>query len=117
MRRIGMVLFLMAICLCACSTTGNGSSTAATAGSLNVTPCNYAKAWHDNPTQFSEFETLARFAGKAANSNLRDEGRHLASAVASHNTAAVGTVMGDIFATCDQLGLVTSAPATTHTTG
>ena len=62
-------------------------------------PRNYAKAWHDNPTQFSEFETLARFAGKAANSNLRDEGRHLASAVSSHNTAAVGTVMGDIFAT------------------
>lgn len=117
MRRIGLVLFLTAICLCACSTTDNGSPTAATAGSLNVTPCNYAKAWHDNPTQFSEFGTLARFAGTATNSNLRDDGQQLASAVASHNTAAVGQVTGKIFTTCDHLGLVTSAPATTHTTG
>lgn len=119
MRPIGMVLFLTAVCLCGCSTTGHGSSTptTATAGSLNVTPCDYARAWHENPTQFAEFGTLARFARKATNSNLRYEGQQLASAVSSHNTAAVGQVAGNIFATCGQLGLVTTAPATTHTTG
>jgi hypothetical protein len=118
MRRITVAIFLGALTLCACSTSGSGSSTTtAPAGSLNVTPCNYAQAWSDNPTRFSEFGTLAAFAGKATNATLRDEGHQLASAVASHDSAAVDNVTGDIFATCRQLGLVRTAPSTRQTTG
>jgi hypothetical protein len=117
MRRVGFVLFLAAIILSSCSTTGKGSSTASQPGSLNATPCNYAQAWHDNPTQFSEFGTLARFAGKATNSNLRDEGQKLASALTADNTAVVDEVMGKVFATCHQIGLVTTAQPTPQTTG
>jgi hypothetical protein len=118
MRRVGVVLFLAAVVLSACSTSGNGSSTATTlAGSVNVTPCNYAQAWHDNPTQFSEFATLAMFARKATNSGLRNEGQQLASAVAAHNTGVVDQVMGNVFATCHQLGLVTTTSSTRPTTG
>ncbi len=105
MIRLGIVLLLVGVSLCACSTT-----TTTVQGSLNVTPCNYARAWHDNPTQFSEFATLARFARKATDTNLQVEGQQLASAVASHNFAAVNRVMGEVFATCRQLGLVGTAP-------
>lgn len=117
MRRVAIVLFLTAACLSACSTTGSGSSTTtAQPGSLNVTPCNYAQAWHDNPTQFSEFGTLARFARRSTNSSLQGEGKQLASAVAARNTAVVDQVMGSVFATCRQLGLVTTS-AHSHTSG
>jgi hypothetical protein len=119
MRRIVVILLLTAAPLCACSNAGSGSSTPTTAkpGSLNVTPCNYAQAWHDDPTQFSEFETLASFGRKATDSGIRSEAQQLTSAVASHDTTAVGREMGDIFATCRQLGLVRTTSASPQTTG
>jgi hypothetical protein len=110
MGRIGIVILVVGVSLSACSTSGNGRSTTTVQGSLNVTPCNYARAWHDNPTQFSEFATLARFARKATNTDLQAEGQRLASAVASHNFADVNKAMGNVFATCRQLGLVGTAP-------
>ena len=116
MRRVGVGLFLAAVVLSACSTSGNSTATTHP-GSLNVTPCNYAQAWHDNPTKFSEFGTLASFARRATNSSLQDEGRQLASAVAADNIAVVDDVMGNVFATCHQLGLVTTASPTRQTTG
>jgi hypothetical protein len=116
MRKIGIGLLLAAVFLCACSTTGSGSA-ATVPGSSNVTPCNYAQAWHDNPTQFSEYGTLATFAAKATDSHLRDEARQLASAIASHDAAALGQVMGSVFTTCQQLGLVRTRSAAPPTTG
>jgi hypothetical protein len=115
-RRIGLAVLVFGALLCGCSTTTAGTSTTTSApGSLNATPCNYARAWHDNPTQFTEFATLARFARMADSAKLQTEGRHLASAVSSDDTTAIGQGAGAIFSTCRELGLVTSgvAPSTT----
>jgi hypothetical protein len=115
-RRIGLGVLVFGALLCGCSTTTTGSSTTTSApGSLNATPCNYARAWHDNPSQFSEFATLGKFSRMADSSKLRAEGRLLASAVASDNTGTVSEATAAIYSTCRQLGLVTSnvAPSTT----
>jgi len=119
MRHLGIALFLATILLSACSTTGSSGSTstsarAAHSGSLNVTPCNYAQAWNDNPAQFTEFGTLARFARMAANSSLRNEGQQLASAVADHTMAVVNEVTSHILATCRQLRLVRTTPTSSR---
>lgn len=82
-----------------------------------MTPCNYAQAWRDNPKGFSEFATLARYARMADNAHLRAEGQRLASAVTSHNTAAISAVAGNVFVTCQQLGLGTSPRVSPSTTG
>jgi hypothetical protein len=115
MRGAGLLLLLVSVVLCGCSSSNGSSPTTTHPGSLNVTPCNYAQVWHDYPTQFSEFGTVARVASKATDADLRTEGQQLAAAVASHNTAALGQVMGNVFATCGRLGLVrtSSASATT----
>jgi hypothetical protein len=116
-RRIGFGVLVVGALLSGCSTTTTGSSTTTTArGSLDATPCNYAQAWHDNPTQFSEFATLARFARMAASSQLQAEGRHLTSAVASDDASTTAEVAGAIFVTCRQLGLV-KTPTASSTTG
>jgi hypothetical protein len=115
-RRIGLGVLVLGALLCGCSTTATGPSTTTSApGSLNATPCNYARAWHDNPTQFSEFATLGRFARMADSSKLQAEGRQLASDVATNNTDAVSEVTATIFSTCQQLGLVPSKVATSTT--
>lgn len=98
------------------STTTAGTSTSAPPGSLNVTPCNYAQAWHDDPTRFSEFATLARYARKAENTQLRAEGQQLTPAARSHDSAAMSALTGHIFTTCRQLDLVTSSRAAPSTT-
>jgi hypothetical protein len=117
-RRIALGVLVVVALLGGCSTSATGTSTTTTApGSLNATPCNYAQAWRDNPIQFSEFATLARYARMAESAHLRAEGQQLASAVASHNTAAISAVAGNVFATCQQLGLVTSPRVAPSTTG
>jgi hypothetical protein len=98
------------------STSTRGTSTTTTvAGSLNATPCNYAQAWRDDPGQFSEYPTMARYARMASNADLRADGLKLASAVLAHDTAALAEVAGDIVTTCEQLGLV-MPPAVPSTT-
>ena len=79
-----------------------------------MTPCNYARAWHDSPTQFSEFATMARYARGADSAHLRSVGERLASAVTSHDTAAISAAAADLFTTCKQLGLVTNATGGIH---
>jgi hypothetical protein len=98
------------------STTG-ASTTTTVAGSLNATPCNYAQAWRDNPGQFSEYSTMARYATMASNADLRADGQQLTSAVMAHDSTAISGLAGNIFTTCLQLGFVRSPPAATSTTG
>jgi hypothetical protein len=98
--------------------SGNGNSTqTAVPGSLNVSPCNYAQAWHEDPTQFSEFAVLARLADKATDSSLRDDGHLLDSDLATADTATIDDVTGSIFAVCRQLGLVRADSGTPPTSG
>ena len=82
---------------------------------LNVTPCNYARVWRDNPSEFVEFATLARFARSAASTELRSEGQRLATALGAKNTNAILGVMGNLVTTCERLGLVRSVPTTPTT--
>ncbi len=99
------------------SSTASSSTTTPPPGSLNVTPCNYARAWHDSPTRFSEFAIMARYAREADNAHLRSVGERLASAVPSHDTAAISAAAANLFSTCKQLGLVTTPRAAPTTTG
>ncbi len=116
-RQIGLGAVVVLAVLGGCSTATTANTTTTVRETLNATPCNYARAWHDNPGQFTEFAPLARYAGMAENAHLRTEGRQLASAVTAHNTAAITAVAGSIFAACRQLGLVTTPPAAPSTTG
>jgi hypothetical protein len=99
----------------ATTTTGPATTTTA-AGSLNATPCNYAQAWRDNPGQFSEYSTMARYARIASNAELRAEGQQLASALTADNTHAFSGLADNVFTTCQSLGLVRSPPAVPSTT-
>jgi hypothetical protein len=113
----GSVVLLAGALLGGCATRSAPPVTTTTeAGSLNATPCNYAQAWHDNPGQFSEYSTMARYAGMASNAGLRAEGRQLASALAKQDTAAIGALAGSVFATCQKLGFVRPPSATSSTT-
>lgn len=117
-RRVGGVVLVATLILCACSTTSANPTTSTTRpGSLNVTPCNYAQVWQGNPTQFSEFATVARFARSATDPNLRSEGGQLASAISDDDDATVDQVMESMFSTCQQLGLVRTTHSSTSTTG
>jgi hypothetical protein len=124
MRRLrggfGVLVVVALLAGCSKSTTGTtgttGTTTTSTAAeSLNVTPCNYAQAWRDNPGPFSEYSTMARYAGEASNADLRSEGQQLASAMTAHDTSAISSLAGNLFATCLRLHLVRSpvAPSTT----
>jgi hypothetical protein len=115
-RRIGLSVLVFGALLSGCSATTTASSTSTSApGSLNATPCNYARAWHDNPSQFSEFGTLGKFSRMADSAKLRAEGRRLASAIAADDTGTVSEVTAAIYSTCQQLGLVGSNGATSTT--
>ena len=123
-RRIGLDVLAVLALLGGCSTTTVGTSyntgastTTSVPRSLNATPCNYARAWHDNPTLFSEFVPLARYARMAENAHLRAEGRQLASAVTSRDTAEISAAAATVFATCQRLGLVPSPRVAPSTTG
>jgi hypothetical protein len=117
-RSLGLGVLVVMALLGGCSSgTGSSSTTGPPPGSLNVTPCNYARAWHDSPTQFSEFAVMARYARGADSAHLRSVGQRLASAVTSHDTAAISAAAADLFTTCKQLGLVTAARAAPTTTG
>jgi len=118
MRLQGGLSVLVVIALlggCSKSTTGTSTTTTA-AGSLNATPCNYAQAWHDNPGQFSEYSTMARYARMASSAELRADGRQLASALMAHDTIGIGGLAGNVFTTCLQLGFVKSPPVVSSTT-
>ncbi len=115
-RRIGVGVLAVLALLGGCSTSTTGTSTTTT-GSLNATPCNYARAWHDNPSGFSEFALLARYARMAQSAALRTEGRRLSAAVTSQEAAAIGAAAGTLYATCKQLGIVPSPPVAPSTTG
>jgi hypothetical protein len=122
--RVGLGLFALAVSLTACSGGVTADSTPSTDGThgsppsraLNVTPCNYAQVWLNDPSHFSEFATLARFARVASNPDLRSQGRQLAAAVAASNASTVTAAMGKLASTCEKLGLVHSPPTTTTTT-
>src|SRR6202034_3153150 len=102
-RRIGLGVLAVLALLGGCSTTSKGTSTTTKApGSLNATPCNYARAWHDDPSGFSEFALLARYARSAESAQLRAEGQQLASSVSSQDTAAISAAAGTVFATCQR---------------
>lgn len=117
-RNLGLGVLVIVALLGGCSTsTGSSSATGPPPGSLNVTPCNYARAWHESPMQFSEFATMARYAREADSAHLRSVGERLASAVTSHDTAAISAAAATLFTTCKQLGLVTTARAAPTTTG
>jgi hypothetical protein len=113
-RRIGLGMLVFGALMCGCSTTATSTSTTAR-GSLNATPCNYARAWSDNPTQFSEFGPLARYARMADSAKLQAEGRQLATAVASDDTDAISEAAGTILSTCQGLHLVPTRVATSTT--
>jgi hypothetical protein len=127
-RLIGASIFFLALSLSACSSPGNVDSTASTHGThgthgtdtappgraLNVTPCNYAQVWLNDPSHFSEFATLARFARTAANTDLRSQGRQLAAAVSANDASTISGVMNSLVSTCEHLGLAHS-PTTTST--
>jgi hypothetical protein len=117
-RRVGLGFLAAAALLSGCSTTTAGHSTSsAPQESTNVTPCNYAQVWQDNPTQFSEFPILARFAQTAGSADLRAEGRQLASAVAAKNATTITGAMGAFVATCERLGLLRPSTTTSTTKG
>lgn len=117
-RRIGLGVLAVLAMLGGCSTsTTDTSTTAKTPQSLNATPCNYARAWHDDPSGFSEFALLARYARSAESAQLRAEGQQLASSVSSLNTAAISEAAGTLFSTCKRLGFVPSLSVTPSTTG
>jgi hypothetical protein len=101
-----------------CGNNSAGTS-AQTEASLNVTPCNYARVWHDDPSQFVEFATVAHFARSASSSALRSEGQRLATAEANGNAGAVAVagIMSDVLSTCERLGLVHPATTTSTTKG
>jgi hypothetical protein len=117
---LGVLVVVALLGGCSKSTPGSSAPTTTTtttaAGSLNATPCNYAQAWRDNPAQFSEYETMARYARMASNAQLRADGRQLDSAVTAHDTTGITGVAGDIFTTCQQLGFVKLPPAVPSTT-
>jgi hypothetical protein len=97
------------------TTSGGGSAknsptTALSGGAAtNVSPCNYAQAWYDDPSIFSEFTTVASLAQKASDAGLRSEGRQLAADATAQNTAGADSVMSALFTTCRQLGLATTS--------
>jgi hypothetical protein len=108
-------LAVTVILLAGCSTTATPTTTTATTrpdpGALNVTPCNYARAWHDDPIHFTEFATLAHYAQMADNSDLRSDGRQLSAAVVADDDADLGQAAARVYTTCQRLGLV-PAPST-----
>jgi hypothetical protein len=116
--RSGLSVLVVVSLLGGCSTHAKGTSTTTTgAGSLNATPCNYAQAWRDNPGQFSEYSTMARYASMASNVELRSEGQQLASALTADNTTAISGLAGNVLATCQKLGFVRSPPVAPSTMG
>jgi hypothetical protein len=123
-RQVGLGVLVVVALLGGCSknTTGTSKNTTGTsttttaAGSLNATPCNYAQAWRDNPAQFSEYATMARYAIMASNADLRADGHKLALAVVAHDTTGISGVADTIFTTCQQLGFVRSPPVSSSTT-
>jgi hypothetical protein len=133
-RLVGLSALVLAASLSACSSSGQADSTATTHGThgtqgtqgkhgappsraVNVTPCNYAQVWLNDPSHFSEFATLAHFASAAADADLRSGGRQLAAAVTANDASTITTVINKLAATCEHLGLVhSSTSATTSTT-
>jgi hypothetical protein len=119
---LGVLVVVALLGGCSKSTTGTSTSTIGTStttrgvGSLNATPCNYAQAWRDNPGQFSEYSTMARYARMASSAELRADGRQLASALMAHDTIGISELAGNVFATCQQLGFVKLPPVAPSTT-
>jgi hypothetical protein len=120
-REVGLSLLTAVALLGGCSSSATDASTATThgppSGSSNVTPCNYAGVWRDDPSHFSEFQTVVRFARTAANSDLRSEAEQLASAVGGANPNAISDAMSGLVTTCEELGLVRSPSTGSTTTG
>ncbi len=123
-RLIGLSVLVLAASLSACSSSGQADSTVTTHGTqgappsraLNVTPCNYAQVWLNDPSHFREFATLARFARAAANADLRSAGRQLGAAVTANDSSTITAVINRLAITCEHLGLVHSTTTTSTTT-
>lgn len=117
LRGLGGLAVVALLAGCSTTTPAPASTTRPDAAALNVTPCNYARAWHDDRSHFGEFATLARFARTADSPELRADGRQLTSAVAAGDTAAVDHVTGQVYGTCQELGLVTAPSPGNASTG
>ena len=120
-RSVVVALIMVAAIFCGCSSSTTGSSNTGTQATvqtaLNVTPCNYARVWRENPTQFVEFATEAQFARKASSSQLRSEGHRLALAALANDQTAITAVMHTVVATCEHLGLIRATSTTSTTSG
>ncbi len=120
-RSVVVALIMVAAMFCGCSSSTTGSSTAGSQATdqttLDVSPCNYARVWRDDPSQFVEFATEAHFARTASSSQLRSEGHRLALAVLANDPTTITGVMETVVATCEHLGLIRATPATSTTSG
>lgn len=119
-HRAGPFLAVVTL-LAGCSSSASGAFTTTThpssKTSSDVTPCNYTNVWREDPSQFSEFGTLAHFGHAAADSDLRSEAEALTSALAENNEAAITDAMNKFATTCERLGLVRSPSSTSTTRG